>query len=348
MGEQTSGEILIYQSEAGETRLEVRLAGETVWLTQKLMAELFQTTPENVLMHLKNIFDDNELDESASAKDFLVVRQEGVREVRRRLKHYNLDAIISVGYRVKSHTATRFRQWATRQLREYIVKGFVLDDERLKNPDLPFDYFEELVRRIQDIRTSGKRFYRKITDIYATSIDYDPTLDISIDFFKTVQNKMHWAITGQTAAEIIRQRVASLKPNMGLTSWRGDKVRKQDVTIAKNYLNADELQALNNLVEQYLIFAEGQALRRIPMAMSDWLKKLDGFMTLNDRDILSHAGQVSHKLAKELAENEYDKFHPQRLKKEAMQTEQEDISTLEKLESQLLAKQSNITDKGKA
>ncbi len=348
MSEQASGEILIYQSEAGKTRLEVRLAGETVWLTQKLMAELFQTTPENVLMHLKNIFDDNELDESASAKDFLVVRQEGVREVRRRLKHYNLDAIISVGYRVKSHTATRFRQWATRQLREYIVKGFVLDDERLKNPDLPFDYFEELVRRIQDIRTSEKRFYRKITDIYATSIDYDPTLDISIDFFKTVQNKMHWAITGQTAAEIIQQRVASLKPNMGLTSWRGDKVRKQDVTIAKNYLNADELQALNNLVEQYLIFAEGQALRRIPMTMSDWLKKLDGFMTLNDRDILSHAGQVSHKLAKELAENEYDKFHQQRLKKEATQTEQEDIATLEKLESQLSAKQSGITGKGKA
>jgi hypothetical protein len=298
-------------------------------------------------MHLKNIFDDNELDETASTKDFLVVRQEGVRKVRRRLKYYNLDAIISVGYRVKSHTATRFRQWATRQLREYIVKGFVLDDERLKNPDLPFDYFEELVWRIQDIRTSEKRFYRKITDIYATSIDYDPTLDISIDFFKTVQNKMHWAITGQTAAEIIQQRVASLKPNMGLTSWRGDKVRKQDVTIAKNYLNADELQALNNLVEQYLIFAEGQALRRIPMAMSDWLKKLDGFMTLNDRDILSHAGQVSHKLAKELAENEYDKFHQQRLGEEATQTEQEDIATLEKLESQFSAKPSNIADKGK-
>ncbi len=346
MSEQASGEILIYQSEAGETRLEVRLAGETVWLTQKLMAELFQTTPENVLMHLKNIFNDNELDELATTKDFLVVRQEGEREVRRRLKHYNLDAIISVGYRVKSHTATRFRQWATRQLREYIVKGFVMDDERLKNPDLPFDYFEELVRRIQDIRTSEKRFYRKITDIYATSTDYDPTLDISIDFFKTVQNKMHWAITGQTAAEIIQQRVDSQKSNMGLTSWRSDKVRKQDVAIAKNYLNADELQALNNLVEQYLIFAEGQALRRIPMTMRDWLKKLDGFMTLNDRDILSHAGTESHKLAKELAENEYDKFHQQRLKKDAIQAEQEDIATLEKLESQLASKQSDVTGKG--
>ncbi len=338
MSSPDSGEILIYQSEAGETRLEVRLIGETVWLTQKLMAELFQTTPENIGMHLKNIYEDNELEESATAKDFLVVRQEGEREVRRELKHYNLDAIISVGYRVKSHTATRFRQWATRQLKEYIVKGFVLDDERLKNPDQPFDYFEELVRRIQDIRTSEKRFYRKITDIYATSTDYDPTLDISIDFFKTVQNKMHWAITGQTAAEMISDRADSKKDNMGLTNWRGGKVRKQDVAIAKNYLKSEELQALNNLVEQYLIFAEGQAMRRIAMTMHDWIKKLDGFMTLNDRDILDHAGKVSHQIAKELAECEYDKFHQQRLEDEAQQAEQEDIAALEKLESQLVQK----------
>ena len=333
-----SGEFLLYQSEAGETRLEVRLSGETVWLTQKLMAELFQTSPENILMHLKNIFEDRELEEAATTKDFLVVRQEGNREVRRSLKHYNLDAIISVGYRVKSHTATRFRQWASGQLKEFLVKGFVMDDERLKNPDLPFDYFDELVRRIQDIRTSEKRFYRKITDIYATSVDYDPTLEISLDFFKTVQNKMHWAITGHTAAEIIQQRVDSHKPNMGLTSWRGDKVRKQDVSIAKNYLNADELSALNNLVEQYLIFAEGQAMRRIAMTMQDWLKKLDGFMTLNDRDILDHAGRVSHQVAKELAGREYDKFHQVRLSEEAIRAEQEDIAALEKLESQLKPK----------
>ncbi len=333
-----SGEILIYQSELGETRLEVRLSGETVWLTQKLMAELFQTTPENIGMHLKNIFEDNELEDTATTKDFLVVRHEGHREVRRNLKHYNLDAIISVGYRVKSHTATRFRQWATTQLKEFLVKGFVMDDERLKNLDQPFDYFDELLRRIQDIRTSEKRFYRKITDIYATSIDYDPTLDISIGFFKTVQNKMHWAITGQTAAEIIQQRVDSQKPNMGLTNWRGDKVRKQDVAVAKNYLSAKELSALNNLVEQYLIFAEGQAMRRIPMTMVDWLKKLDGFMTLNDRDILDHAGRVSHQMAKTLAEQEYDRFHQARLSDEAIQSEREDIAMLEILELQMMAK----------
>ena len=331
------GDFLIYQSESGQTRLEVRLSGETLWLTQAQMAELFQTSADNISLHLKNIFEDKELDEAATAEDFSVVRQEGARQVRRNLKHYNLDAIISVGYRVKSHTATRFRQWATQQLREYIVKGYVMDDERLKNPDHPFDYFDELLRRIQDIRTSEKRFYRKITDIYATSVDYDPTLDISLGFFKTVQNKMHWAITGQTAAEIIQQRADSEKPNMGLTNWRGDKVRKLDVTTAKNYLNAEELGALNNLVEQYLIFAEGQAMRRIPMTMQDWIKKLDGFMTLNDRDILDHAGRVSHQMAKELAEREYDKFHQQRIQQEAESAEREDIATLEKLESQLLA-----------
>ncbi|PIE20720.1 MAG: hydroxyacid dehydrogenase [Neptuniibacter caesariensis] len=312
-----TSQFIIYQSEDGQIKLDVRFVDETVWLTQALMAKLFGTTSENVLMHLKNIYQDGELDQSATTKDFLVVRQEGSRQVKRNLKHYNLDAIISVGYRVQSHTATRFRQWATQQLREYIVKGFVLDDERLKNPDQPFDYFEELTRRIQDIRTSEKRFYQKITDIYATSVDYDPTLDTSIVFFKTVQNKVHWAITGNTAAEIIHQRADSSKANMGLTNWRGAKVRKQDVVNAKNYLNENELQALNNLVEQYLVFAEGQAMRRIPMSMADWIKKLDGFLTLNDRDILKHAGKVSHQMAKEFAEQEYSKFHQQRLDDDA-------------------------------
>ncbi|MDX8413361.1 MAG: RhuM family protein [Mariprofundales bacterium] len=257
----SQSQFIIYQTENHQTKLDVRFEGETVWLTQKLMADLFGTTPENILMHLKNIYHDGELAETATTKDFLLVRQEGSRQVKRTLKHYNLDAIISVGYRVQSHTATRFRQWATNQLREYIVKGFVLDDERLKNPDQPFDYFEELTRRIQDIRTSEKRFYQKITDIYATSVDYDPTLDSSITFFKTVQNKVHWAITGKTAAEIIHHRADSQKENMGLTNWRGNKVRKQDVSNAKNYLSEDELLALNNLTEQHLIFAEGQAMR---------------------------------------------------------------------------------------
>lgn len=311
--EQPKGQFLVYQAEDGKLKLDVRLEGETVWLTQPRMAELFQTTQQNISQHVLNIYDEEELAPEATHKKFLSVRLEGKREVKRFLDYYNLDMIISVGYRVKSHVATRFRIWATQQLTEFIKKGFLLDDERLKNPDQPFDYFEELEWRIQDIRTSERRFYQKITDIYATSIDYDPTLDISIGFFKTVQNKMHWAITGQTAAEIIHARADADKSNMGLTNYRAAKVRKQDVTIAKNYLNEDELVALNNLVEQYLIFAQGQAMRRIPMYMSDWIKKLDSFMTLNDRDILTHAGKISHEMAKQLAECEYEKFHSKRL-----------------------------------
>ena len=312
--EKSNSQILIYQTESGKTKIEVRLENETVWLTQQLMAELFQTTRENITLHISNVYKEGELGESSTCKDFLLVQVEGTRKVRRKVKFYNLDVIISVGYRIKSHVATRFRQWATQRLREYIVKGFVLDDERLKNPDQPFDYFEELLRRIQDIRTSERRFYQKITDIYATSVDYDPTMEMSINFFKTVQNKLHWAITGKTAAEIIHQRADSSKPNMGLTNWRGDKIRKRDVTIAKNYLNEKELRALNNLVEQYLVFAEGQAMRRIPMYMKDWTAKLDGFLSLNDRDILNHAGKISHDLAKELAETEYDKFNLERVR----------------------------------
>jgi len=258
--QENKSQIIIYQTESGETKLDVRFQDETVWLTQKLMAELFQTSIPNINMHLKNIFEESELEEKATIKDFLIVQKEGKRDVKRKQVFYNLDAIISVGYRIKSHVATKFRQWATKHIREFIVKGFVLDDERLKNPDLPFDYFEELLERIQDIRTSEKRFYRKITDIYATSVDYDPTLDISIDFFKTVQNKLHWAITGKTAAEILTSRADSQKQNMGLTNWRGEKIRKTDVSIAKNYLQEKELMALNNLVEQYLVFAQGQAM----------------------------------------------------------------------------------------
>lgn len=286
--------MLIYQTEDGRLKVEARLENETLWLTQQQMAELFQTSQQNISLHLQNIYEEGELIAEATHKDFLLVRQEGARRVSRKVDHYNLDVILSVGYRVKSAVATRFRIWATQRLHEYIVKGFVLDDERLKNPDLPFDYFDELTRRIQDIRTSEKRFYQKITDIYATSIDYDPTQPQSITFFQTVQNKMHWAITGQTAAEIIHSRVDKNQPNMGLTNWRGGKVRKADVSIAKNYLNADELAALNNLVEQYLVFAEGRAMRRVPMSMNDWITKLHGFLTINDRDILVHAGKISH------------------------------------------------------
>lgn len=306
--QENNSQIIIYQTESGEIKLDVRFQDETVWLSQKLMAELFQSTVPNINMHLKNIFEEEELEESRTIKDFLIVQKEGNREVKRKQVFYNLDAIISVGYRIKSHVATKFRQWATNQLREYIVKGFVLDDERLKNPDLPFDYFEELENRIQDIRTSEKRFYRKITDIYATSVDYDPTLEISIGFYKTVQNKLHWAITGQTAAEIITQRVDSSKENMGLTAWRGYNIRKTDVSIAKNYLNENEISALNNLVEQYLIFAQGQAQRRVAMSMKNWIEKLNGFLTLNDREILNNAGSISHEIGKENAEREYKIF----------------------------------------
>lgn len=309
----SNSHFLIYEAEDGAIRIDVRFENETVWLTQQLMADLFQTTQQNVSLHLKNIYEEGELEVQATHKDFLSVRQEGSREVQRKLDFYNLDAIISVGYRVKSRTATRFRIWATQRLREFIVKGFVLDDERLKNPDLPFDYFDELLRRIQDIRTSERRFYQKITDIYATSIDYDPTLPESITFFQTVQNKMHWAITGQTAAEIIHSRVNSTKPNMGLTNWRGAKVRKEDVAIAKNYLSESELAALNNLVEQYLVFAEGQAMRRVAMHMADWITKLHGFLTINDRDILTHAGKISHQMAKDLADAEYESFNRSRI-----------------------------------
>ena len=307
------GQLLVYAAEDGKIKIDVRLENETVWLTQQHMAELFQTSKQNISSHLKNIFVDNELAREATVKEFLTVQTEGERTVNRKVEYYNLDAIISVGYRVKSAVATRFRIWATQQLREFIVKGFVLDDERLKNPDRPFDYFDELLRRIQDIRTSERRFYQKITDIYATSIDYDPTQAQSIEFFQTVQNKMHWAITGQTAAEIVHTRADSTQPNMGLTNWRGAKVRKVDVSIAKNYLNESELAALNNLVEQYLVFAEGQAMRRVPMHMGDWIGKLHGFLTLNDRDILSNAGKISHEMARELAEGEYEKFNRLRI-----------------------------------
>lgn len=308
-------QFVIYQSEDGQIKLDVRFVDETVWLTQQQLAELFQTSRTNVVEHIQHIYEEGELDAAATCREFRQVRTEGTREVTRNMVFYNLDMTLSVGYRVKSAVATRFRIWATQQLREYIVKGFLLNDERLKNPDQPFDYFEELTRRIQDIRTSERRFYQKITDIYATSVDYDPTQAESISFFQTVQNKMHWAITGQTAAEIIHTRANKDQPNMGLTSWRGGKVRKADVSIAKNYLNADELAALNNLVEQYLVFAEGQAMRRVPMTMNDWIAKLHGFLTINDRDILNHAGKISHEVAKAFAESEYENFNKDQIAK---------------------------------
>ena len=308
---ENKGQFLVYATEDGKLKIDVRLADETVWLSLDQLATLFQRDKSTISRHIKNVFEEGELAADSVVAKFATTAADGKTY---QVDYFNLDMIISVGYRVKSAVATRFRIWATQRLREYIIKGFVLDDERLKNPDLPFDYFEELLRRIQDIRTSERRFYQKITDIYATSIDYDPTQPESITFFQTVQNKMHWAITGQTAAEIIYSRADSAKPNMGLTSWRGAKVRKSDVAIAKNYLSEDELQALNNLVEQYLVFAEGQAMRRIPMSMQDWIEKLHAFLTINDRDILANAGRISHELAREKSETEYEKFQQQRVR----------------------------------
>lgn len=297
---------ILYTAANGDINLNVALRDETVWLTQKAMADLFAVGVPAINKHLKNIFDTGELQDKAVISILETTAADGKSY---QTKYYNLDAIISVGYRVNSLEATQFRIWATRTLKEYIIKGFVLDDERLKNPKLGNDYFEELTRRIQDIRTSERRFYQKITDIYATSVDYDKEHPLTKEFFATVQNKVHYAIHGQTAAEVIQSRADSALSNMGLTNWEGARIRKSDVSIAKNYLNEEELRALNNLVEQYLIFAEGQAERRAAMTMQDWITKLEGFLTLNDREILLNAGKVSAQLAKTYAEEEYDKFH---------------------------------------
>ncbi|MGH8679378.1 MAG: virulence RhuM family protein [Burkholderiales bacterium] len=306
-----SGEFVLYQTEDGLTRIDVRMVHETVWLTQRDMADLFQTTPQNVTQHISAVYDEGELSEAATCKEFLQVRSEGARQVRRSRKHYNLDAIISVGYRVKSHRGTQFRIWATERLREYLIKGFAMDDERLKRAG-GGNYFEELLARIRDIRSSERVFWRKVLDIYATSIDYDPSAESSLLFFKAVQNKMHWAAHGQTAAEVIHARADASQPNMGLTTWDGPMPRKSDVSIAKNYLQQEELEALNRIVTAYLEFAELQALNRKPMHMADWIAKLDDFLRLSDRQILTHAGKISHEAVEEKAESEFSRFREQR------------------------------------
>jgi hypothetical protein len=301
-------EFLIYQAEDGKTQLSVLLDQDTVWLSQKQLTELFGKAKGTISEHIKHVFDEGELMEKAVVRFFRTTAADGKSY---EVAHYNLDMVLALGFRVRSPVATRFRQWANDKLKEYLVKGFLLDDERLKNPDKGRDYFDELTRRLQDIRTSERRFYQKITDIYATSIDYDASIPITKNFFATVQNKVHYAIHGQTAAELIQARADSDSPNMGLKNWQGARIRKTDVSIAKNYLNEEELRALNNLVEQYLIFAEGQATRLIPMKMQDWIDKLEGFLTLNDRDILQGAGRVTAQLAKDYAENEFTKFRLQ-------------------------------------
>lgn len=300
-------EFLLYQGEDGRTRIEVRFDGETAWLSLGQMAELFQRDKSVISRHVANVFEEAELDRGATVAEFATVQREGDREVTRETEFYNLDVIISVGYRVKSQRGTQFRIWATRRLREYLIKGFTLDDERLKRGG-GGNYFDELLARIRDIRSSEKAFWRKVLDIYATSIDYDPRIEASQLFFATIQNKMHWAAHGRTAAEVIAERADATRPNMGLTSWTGSKPRKADVAIAKNYLDADELDALNKIVIAYLDFAEVQALNRKPMYMTDWLAKLDDFLRLGDRDVLAHAGSVSHAVAVLKAEQEFETF----------------------------------------
>ena len=300
-----SQQFLIYQSEDGSTRIDVMLEAETLWLNQKQLTELFGKAKGTISEHIKHIFEDGEHDENSVVRLFRTTAADGKQY---EVAHYNLDMVLALGFRVRSPVGVRFRRWANDKLKEYIVKGFVLDDERLKNPGKGVDYFDELTRRLQDIRTSERRFYQKITDIYATSVDYDSSHELTQAFFATVQNKVHFAVHGQTAAELIVARADSSQPNMGLTTWQGVRIRKADVSIAKNYLNDEELSALNNLAEQYLVFAEGQTLRRIAMTMKDWIAKLEGFLSLNDREILQGAGKVSAQLAKNQAEKVFDQF----------------------------------------
>jgi hypothetical protein len=297
-------ELILYQTEDGQTKIEVRLQDETVWLSQMQICELFQKSKATVSEHIKHIFEEGELDKHSVVRKF---RTTAIDEKEYDTNFYNLDVIISVGYRVKSVQGTQFRIWATRRLREYIIKGFTMDDERMKRSGSGH-YFDELLARIRDIRSSEKVFWRKVLDIYATSIDYSPDSDLSQQFFAAIQNKMHWAAHGHTAAEIIQARVDAKKPNMGMTSWVGDKPRKTDVVIAKNYLNEKELDALNRIVSMYLDFAELQALRRKPMYMRDWTIRLDDFLKFNERDVLDHTGKVSHDDALKKAHFEYEQY----------------------------------------
>lgn len=310
----TNSEIILYTTPKGDIKIEVFLQDETVWLTQRAMGELFGVVKSTISEHLSNIYNSGELEKDATVRKIRTVQNEAEREVSRNLEFYNLDAIISVGYRVNSHQATQFRIWATKTLKEFIIKGFVLDDERLKQGKKLFgkDYFDELLERIREIRASERRFYQKITDIYAEcSIDYQSNAEITQTFYKTVQNKLHWAITGQTAAEIISSRAKANLPNMGLTTWKNSpkgKILKSDVSVAKNYLNQKEIGELNRVVTMYLDYAENQAARQIPMRMKDWVEKLDAFLQFNDYSVLKDSGKISAEVAKKLANDEFEKF----------------------------------------
>jgi len=320
-----TNQFLIYQTEDGKVRIETQFKDETVWLSQKQIGELFQKSKATISEHIKNIFSEGELQENSVVRDFLTTASDGKNYL---TKYYNLDVIISVGYRVKSHRGVHFRKWATALIKEYLIKGFAMNDELLKSAG-GGNYFDELLARIRDIRSSEKVFWRKVLDIYATSIDYDPDTEQSILFFKTVQNKMHWASHGETAAETVYRRVNSSKEYLGLTHFKGEVPTRQEVKIAKNYLSEQELNILNRMVTAYLEIAEIQALDRVPMYMSDWIKQLDSFLKMTNKEILTHAGTVSHKEALEKAQMEYA-LYQKKMNNRLTQVEQDFIKQIEK------------------
>ena len=308
---------MIYQNEKGDTKVDVLFQDGNIWMTQASIAELYQTKPQNITQHIKHIYEDGELDENRTCKEYLQVQTEGKRQIKRHTKHYSFDMILAIGYRVRTHVGIHFRNWATSLIHEYTQKGFVLNDERLKNPkQFGDDYFDELLERIKDIRASEQRFYEKVKAIYATSIDYDKDDKQTKLFFKTVQNKMHYSVHSHTAAEIIDSRADATKDNMGLTSWKGAVVRKGDVDIAKNYLSKDEVEALNRIVVMYLDYAEDMAKQRVPMHMADWENKLNEFLKFYGRNVLDNAGTVSAEKAKQKAYAEYEKFNNARIEKQ--------------------------------
>lgn len=334
-----TGEILIYQTEDGNTRIDVRMHDENIWLTQAQMAQLFQKDVRTISEHIAHVYEEHELLQTATFRKFRIVQSEGKRQVGRDIAYYNLDVIISVGYRVKSHRGTQFRIWATQRLREYLIKGFALDDKRLKQAGSS-NYFDELLARIRDIRSSEKIFWQKILAIYSTSVDYKSDTEITRQFFKVIQNKMHWAAHGQTAAEVVAARADAKKPNMGLTSWVGEKPSRTDSEVAKNYLSHEELDTLNRLVSMYLDFAELQAMNRRLMYMQDWVTKLDDFLRLSEREILTHAGKITHQQAIDKAHYEYEKFQALKLE-EPLPIEKhfhEAIQMTKQLEKQQLQK----------
>ena len=318
-----AGRILIYQNEKGDTKVDVYFTEDTIWMTQRTMAELYQTTTQNITLHIKNIYKDGELEEEATCKDYLQVQNEGGRDVQRARKFYNLDMILAVGYRVRSNVGVHFRRWASGILTEYLKKGFVLNDERLRNPkEFGADYFDELLERIRDIRASEKRVYQKVKEIFALSVDYDGKSDAAQLFFKSVQNKLEYAATGHTAPEIIAARADASKDNMGLTAFKGAKVRKSDVIVAKNYMTQEEISTLNLIVNMYLDYAELQAKQHRVMHMAEWETKLNQFLQFNGREVLQNFGTVKREVAEALAVTEYEKYDAHRRMLEAAEVEE--------------------------